>query len=109
LADGRRRPAAFEELRAGEAVDGNGDSIRAQLTDGGNLIENAGSAKTFDLRLLVALPAVGVASRTNLSIDAASAIQLRPSDWSAGALPTAPIQLDTLDKSPAKVVKTISV
>jgi hypothetical protein len=81
------RSFALEKLSMG-----NSDSIRAQLTDGGKqmLIENAGAAKTFDLRLLLGLPAVEVASRANLSIDAASAIRLRPSDWSAGALPTAP-------------------
>jgi hypothetical protein len=86
------------------------DSIRAQISDGGNelTVENLGPAKTFTLRLAIGLQGATLTVRNNVPLDAASVVRLRPSDW-APAAPTAfPIHMDVLDKS-GRVLRTISV
>jgi hypothetical protein len=90
---------------------GNADSIRAQITDGGRelMIENHGPAKTFSLRLLAGLKAETVTVRSNVPLDAASVVRLRPSDWSPGAPAGAPIRLEVLDKSLQKVLRSTNV
>ena len=86
---------------------GSGDSIRAQITDGGRelMVENHGPAKTLTLRLSAGFKAETVTMRTNVPLDASSVVRLRPSDWT----PTAAIRLDVLDKSGQKVLRTLTI
>jgi len=85
----------------------SGDSIRAQITDGGRelMVENRGPARTLTLRLSVGFKAETVTVRTNVPLDAESVVRLRPSDWA----PAAPIHLDVLDKTGQKVLRTLTV
>lgn len=90
---------------------GNGDSVRAQITDGGRelVIENHGSAKTFTLRLSVGLRGETVTVRANVPLDAASVVRLRPTDWTPAAPTAAPIHLDVLDKNGHRVLRTLTI
>jgi len=87
------------------------DSIRVQITDGGRelIVGNLGAAKTFTLRLSLGLNGETVTVRTNVPLDAACMVRLRPSDWTPGSLSAAPIQLDVLDKSGQKLLRTFTV
>ncbi len=94
----------------GLSLDKN-DSVRTQITDGGRelIIENVGRAKIFDLRLVAGVKAETVTLRPNVSLDAASVVRLRPSDWSPATSALAPIRLDVLDKTWKKVLKSTNV
>jgi hypothetical protein len=86
------------------------DSIRAEISDGGNelTVENLGPAKTFTLRLAIGLQGATLTVRNNVPLDAASVVRLRPSDWAPGAPTAFPIHMDVLDKS-GRVLRTINV
>ena len=88
----------------------SGDSIRAQITDGGRelTVENLGPAKTFTLRLSIGFQAETVTVRTNVPLDAASVVRLRPSDWAPAAPLAAPIHMEVLDRS-GKVLRTLPI
>ena len=100
---GQTRSFALENLSLDKT-----DSIRAQLTDGGKqlILENAGAAKTFNLRLVAGLSGKEVAVRNGLSLDAGSLTRISPTDWAAAA---APIALQLLDPTGNKVLKTQNV
>jgi hypothetical protein len=89
----------------------NGDSIRAQITNGGRelIIENRGRAKTFNLRLSSGLEAKPVTVRPNVPLDAASVVRLTPSNWTPAAPAAAPIRLEVLDKSGLKVLRSTNL
>jgi LGFP repeat len=89
----------------------NTDSIHAQITDGGKelIVENIGSAKIFDLHLVVGLNGDKIAVRPGVSIDASSVVRFRPSSWSRVASATAPIRFEVLDKTWLKVLKSTDV
>jgi hypothetical protein len=106
--DDRQRARSF--VLEGLSLE-NADSIRAQISDGGRelVIENLGPARIFNLKLLTGLKAETVTVRSNLLLDAASVVRLRPSDWSLVAPAAAPIRLEVLDKSWQKVLSSKNV
>jgi hypothetical protein len=86
------------------------DSVRAQVSDGGRelTVENAGPARTITLRLSIGFQSETVAVRSNISLDAASLVRFRPSDWSPAAPTAGPIHMDVLDKS-GNLVRTLAI
>jgi hypothetical protein len=86
------------------------DSVRAQISDGGRelTVENTGPAKAITLRLSSGFESETVAVRSNISLDAASIVRFRPSDWSPTPPTTGPIHMDVLDRS-GKVLRTLAI
>jgi hypothetical protein len=86
------------------------DSVRAQISDGGRelMVENAGPAKAITLRLSSGFQSETVTVRSNISLDAASVVRFRASDWSPAAPTASPIHMDVLDKG-GNVLRTLAI
>jgi uncharacterized protein with LGFP repeats len=83
------------------------DTLRAQISDGGRelVLENHGSDKTFNLRLVTGLHAEAVTARVNLPLEASSILRLRPMSWAPAGLASVSISMEILDSASNKVLK----
>ncbi len=83
-----------------------GQSIRARVSDGGRelIVENGGPSTTFNLKLLVGLPAAAATVRPHITLDADRALRMRIDEWTPSKLATAPIHAEVLEGFGGKVV-----
>lgn len=76
-----------------------GQTISAQVNNRGGelLLQNAGPATAFELRIHYGMDPATVAVRTSVSLDANLICHIAPQEWSVAAIAKTPVQMTAFD------------